>query len=176
MPGDIVGDMTSIGTLFAFMLVCAGVWILRVKEPELPRDFRTPLVPLFPILGIIVCGAMILGLGWTNWLRLGVWLVIGLVIYASYGRKHSQLRGRSTRADRADWRRRRWPAVLRRGGVASAVAMTGGMLNVARMTRPGSVDDIFQRRMVCTMQSPTSSSSVVPAARPTEPGCPLGSM
>jgi APA family basic amino acid/polyamine antiporter len=94
VPGDIVGDMTSIGTLFAFMIVCAGVWILRVKEPKLPRDFRTPLVPLFPILGIIVCGAMILGLGWTNWLRLGVWLVIGLVIYAFYGRKHSHLRGR----------------------------------------------------------------------------------
>jgi basic amino acid/polyamine antiporter, APA family len=92
VPGDIVGDMTSIGTLFAFMIVCAGVWILRVKEPKLPRDFRTPLVPLFPILGIIVCGAMILGLGWTNWLRLGVWLVIGLAIYAFYGRKHSHLR------------------------------------------------------------------------------------
>jgi basic amino acid/polyamine antiporter, APA family len=92
VPGDIVGDMTSIGTLFAFMLVCAGVWILRVKEPKLPRDFRTPLVPLFPILGIIVCGAMILGLGWTNWLRLGVWLVLGLAIYAFYGRKHSKLR------------------------------------------------------------------------------------
>jgi len=92
VPGDIVGDMTSIGTLFAFMLVCAGVWILRVKEPKLPRDFRTPLVPLFPILGIIVCGSMILGLGWTNWLRLAVWLVFGLAIYAFYGRKHSKLR------------------------------------------------------------------------------------
>src|SRR4026208_1523973 len=78
IPEDIVGDMTSIGTLFAFMIVCAGVWILRVKQPELHRDFRTPLVPLFPILGIIVCGAMIFGLGWTNWTRLGVWLVIGL--------------------------------------------------------------------------------------------------
>jgi APA family basic amino acid/polyamine antiporter len=83
VPEDIVGDMTSIGTLFAFMIVCAGVWILRVKQPELQRDFRTPLVPLFPILGIVVCGAMIFGLGWTNWLRLGVWLVIGLAIYAS---------------------------------------------------------------------------------------------
>jgi len=92
IPEDIVGDMTSIGTLFAFMIVCAGVWILRVKQPELHRDFRTPLVPLFPILGIIVCGAMIFGLGWTNWTRLGVWLVIGLAIYAFYGRKHSKLR------------------------------------------------------------------------------------
>jgi APA family basic amino acid/polyamine antiporter len=95
VPGDIVGDMTSIGTLFAFMIVCAGVWILRVKQPDLPRDFQTPLVPVFPILGIIVCGAMIFGLGWTNWLRLGVWLVIGLAIYAFYGRKHSHLRAES---------------------------------------------------------------------------------
>jgi APA family basic amino acid/polyamine antiporter len=92
LPEDIVGDMTSIGTLFAFMIVCGGVWILRVKQPALPRDFRSPLVPLFPILGIIVCGAMIFGLGWTNWLRLGVWMVIGLCIYGFYGRKHSKLR------------------------------------------------------------------------------------
>jgi basic amino acid/polyamine antiporter, APA family len=92
VPGDIVGDMTSIGTLFAFILVCAGVWILRRRRPDLPRDFRAPLVPLFPILGIIVCAAMIFGLGITNWLRLGVWLVVGLVIYAAYGRKHSKLR------------------------------------------------------------------------------------
>ena len=70
VPGDIVGDMTSIGTLFAFIIVCAGVWIMRKKHPELPRDFKTPLVPLFPILGIVVCAAMIVGLGWTNWLRL----------------------------------------------------------------------------------------------------------
>ncbi|HVR03092.1 MAG TPA: APC family permease, partial [Polyangia bacterium] len=92
VPGDIVGDMTSIGTLFAFILVCAGVWILRVRRPDLPRDFRAPLVPLFPILGIIVCGSMIFGLGIANWLRLGVWLVAGLFIYAFYGRKHSRLR------------------------------------------------------------------------------------
>ena len=92
VPEDVVGDMTSIGTLFAFILVCAGVWILRVRHPELPRDFRTPFVPLFPILGIIVCAAMIVGLGWTNWLRLGVWLLIGLVIYFGYGRSHSKLR------------------------------------------------------------------------------------
>jgi len=92
IPEDIVGDMTSIGTLFAFMIVCGGVWILRVRQPELQRDFRTPLVPLVPILGIIVCGAMIFGLGWPNWARLGVWMVIGLLIYGFYGRKHSKLR------------------------------------------------------------------------------------
>jgi APA family basic amino acid/polyamine antiporter len=98
VPGDIVGDMTSIGTLFAFILVCAGVWILRVRRPDLPRDFRTPFVPLVPILGIIVCASMIFGLGATNWLRLGVWLVIGLVIYAAYGRRHSKLRAAATTA------------------------------------------------------------------------------
>lgn len=95
VPGDIVGDMTSIGTLFAFMLVCAGVWILRVKRPDLPRQFRTPLVPLVPILGILVCGAMIYGLGWTNWMRLAVWLAIGFVIYFAYSIRKSKLNDKS---------------------------------------------------------------------------------
>ncbi len=92
VPGDIVGDMTSIGTLFAFILVCAGVWILRRRHPEIKREFRTPLVPFVPILGILVCGAMIFGLGWTNWIRLLIWLAIGLVIYFTYSRKRSKLR------------------------------------------------------------------------------------
>ena len=91
IPGDIVGEMTSIGTLFAFMLVCAGVWILRVKRPELVRSFRTPMVPVVSTFGIVVCGAMIYGLGWTNWLRLGIWLLIGFVFYFGYGRSHSKL-------------------------------------------------------------------------------------
>ncbi len=91
IPGDIVGDMTSIGTLFAFMLVCVAVIVLRKTNPELPRQFKTPFVPWVPILGIIVCGAMIFGLGWTNWLRLGAWLLIGLVIYFAYSIKHSHL-------------------------------------------------------------------------------------
>jgi APA family basic amino acid/polyamine antiporter len=91
LPEDIVGDMTSIGTLFAFILVCAGVWILRVRNPNAPRQFRTPLVPLVPILGIGTCAAMIFGLGWPNWLRLGVWLAIGLVVYFGYSVKHSKL-------------------------------------------------------------------------------------
>src|SRR5688572_27050453 len=91
IPGDIVGEMTSIGTLFAFMLVCAGVWILRVKRPDLQRSFRVPAVQLVAILGIITCGAMIYGLGWRNWMRLIIWLAIGLVIYFGYGRAHSRL-------------------------------------------------------------------------------------
>ena len=91
VPGDIVGDMTSIGTLFAFILVCFAVIILRKTEPNLKREFKTPLVPLVPILGIIVCAAMIFGLGWTNWLRLFGWLAIGFVIYFAYSRKNSKL-------------------------------------------------------------------------------------
>jgi APA family basic amino acid/polyamine antiporter len=91
IPDDIVGEMTSIGTLFAFILVCAGVWILRVRRPDLPRSFKVAAVPVVSTLGIFVCGAMIYGLGWTNWLRLGVWMVIGLVLYFSYGRSHSKL-------------------------------------------------------------------------------------
>jgi basic amino acid/polyamine antiporter, APA family len=91
IPGDIVGDMTSIGTLFAFILVCISVIVLRKTEPNMKREFKTPLVPLVPILGVIVCLAMIYGLGWTNWLRLGVWLAIGLVIYFGYSKKNSIL-------------------------------------------------------------------------------------
>ena len=91
IPGDIVGEMTSIGTLFAFILVCAGVWILRVRRPDIPRAFRVPAVPVVATLGIVVCGAMIFGLGWTNWMRLIGWLALGLVFYFAYGRSHSKL-------------------------------------------------------------------------------------
>ena len=91
LPEDIVGEMTSIGTLFAFVLVCIGVWILRRRRPDLQRAFKVPAVPLVSTAGVIICGAMIYGLGWTNWLRLIVWLAIGLVFYFSYGRKHSKV-------------------------------------------------------------------------------------
>ncbi|MDI9365132.1 MAG: amino acid permease [Flavobacterium sp.] len=91
VPGDIVGDMTSIGTLFAFMLVCVAVIVLRKTNPELKREFKTPWVPYIPILGIAVCGAMIFGLGWTNWARLFGWLALGFVIYFGYSRKNSKL-------------------------------------------------------------------------------------
>ena len=94
LPEDIVGEMTSIGTLFAFVLVCIGVWILRRRRPDLQRAFRVPAVPFVSTAGVIVCGAMIYGLGWTNWLRLIVWLFIGLTIYFSYGRKHSKVQSR----------------------------------------------------------------------------------
>ncbi|UEG48545.1 amino acid permease [Ferruginibacter lapsinanis] len=98
IPGDIVGDMTSIGTLFAFCLVCIGVIILRKTDPDLPRQFKTPWVPLVPILGVAACLLMMLGLGWTNWLRLFGWLAIGIVIYFSYSAKNSKLRNPDKKA------------------------------------------------------------------------------
>jgi APA family basic amino acid/polyamine antiporter len=91
VPGDIVGDMTSIGTLFAFVLVCISVIILRKKEPNMVREFKTPLVPFVPLLGVFVCCAMMYGLGWTNWLRLFAWMAIGVVFYFAYGKKNSVL-------------------------------------------------------------------------------------
>ena len=91
VPADVTGEMTSIGTLFAFILVCAGVWIIRAKQPQLERGFRVPAVPLVSTLGIITCAAMIYGLGWTNWLRLIGWLLIGLVFYFTYGKNHSRV-------------------------------------------------------------------------------------
>jgi APA family basic amino acid/polyamine antiporter len=91
VPADITGEMTSIGTLFAFILVCAGVWIIRVRQPHLERGFRVPAVPLVATLGIIVCAAMIYGLGYTNWIRLIGWLLFGLIFYFSYGKSHSRI-------------------------------------------------------------------------------------
>src|SRR5213596_109541 len=91
IPEDVVGEMTSIGTLFAFMLVCAGVWSLRVRRPDLERGFRVPALPVVAILGIVVCGAMIYGLGWTNWMRLIIWLLIGFIFYFGYGKSNSHI-------------------------------------------------------------------------------------
>lgn len=91
VPGDIVGDMTSIGTLFAFILVSIGVILMRKTNPDAVRPFKTPLVPLVPILGILVCGFMIFGLGWENWMRLIIWLIIGFIIYFGYSVKHSRI-------------------------------------------------------------------------------------
>jgi APA family basic amino acid/polyamine antiporter len=97
LPLSIVGRMTSIGTLFAFVIVCAAVLVMRWKHPEQPRPFRTPWVPLVPILGIAVNFALMYSLGRSNWLRLIVWLVVGQVIYFSYGRRHSHLRADGAR-------------------------------------------------------------------------------
>lgn len=94
VPGSLAGDLTSFGTLFAFVLVCAGVWVLRVKNPEAKRPFATPLVPLVPILGMLVCGALILSLDpFTQLVAFG-WMILGLFIYFLYSKNHSYLRNK----------------------------------------------------------------------------------
>ena len=91
VPIGILGELVSIGTLLAFVIVCAGVWVLRVRRPDLHRPFKTPWVPLVPILGIIISFALMASLPFDTWLRLFVWLVIGMVIYFGYGRHHSRV-------------------------------------------------------------------------------------
>lgn len=90
VPGKVVGEMTSIGTLLAFILVSIGVIVMRRTMPDAPRAFRTPLVPLVPALGVLVCGVMMLALPWDTWLRLVVWLAIGMVVYFRYSVRHSK--------------------------------------------------------------------------------------
>jgi APA family basic amino acid/polyamine antiporter len=91
VPMNVVGEMTSIGTLLAFLMVCVGILILRKTDPEAKRPFKVPFVPLVPILGILTCIVMMVFLPWETWLRLAVWLVIGLAIYFWYGKKNSKL-------------------------------------------------------------------------------------
>jgi len=91
IPGDITGDLTSIGTLLAFVLVCIGIIIMRKTDPTTPRPFRTPLVPWVPALGILFCGYLMISLPKDTWARLIVWMAIGLLIYFTYGRRHSVL-------------------------------------------------------------------------------------
>lgn len=94
VPVQVVGEMVSIGTLFAFVLVCIGIWVLRVKQPDAPRTFKTPMVPLIPILGIGTCLFMMAFLPLDTWIRLVVWMIIGIIIYFLYSRKHSLLRNK----------------------------------------------------------------------------------
>ncbi|HNS12419.1 MAG TPA: amino acid permease [Bacteroidia bacterium] len=91
VPARVVGEMTSIGTLFAFILVCVGVLVMRKTMPDLPRAFRTPFVPLIPLLGVGVCLFMMVFLPMDTWIRLLVWMLIGMDIYLVYGAKHSHL-------------------------------------------------------------------------------------
>ena len=91
LPISDLSHLVSIGTLLAFVIVSAGVWILRVRRPELHRPFRTPLVPLVPILGIVVCSYLMYRLPRVTWERLIIWLVLGMVIYFTYGVKHSKV-------------------------------------------------------------------------------------
>ena len=88
---DEMVNLTNIGTLFAFILVCIGILILRRREPERPRAFKTPWVPLIPILGVFSCLYLMLGLPWITWVRFGLWLVAGMVVYFSYGFRRSGL-------------------------------------------------------------------------------------
>ncbi|HWK90219.1 MAG TPA: amino acid permease [Longimicrobium sp.] len=89
VPIALLGELVSIGTLLAFVIVCGGVWYLRVKEPNRARPFRTPLVPLVPILGILVCGYMMVSLPRDTWIRLIAWMALGILIYFLYGKRHS---------------------------------------------------------------------------------------
>ncbi len=91
VPGSIAGDLTSFGTLFAFVLVCVGILIMRKSNPELSRPFKTPLVPYVPILGIIVCSLMIIALDAFTLKAAFVWMLLGLIIYFTYSRKNSHL-------------------------------------------------------------------------------------
>ena len=90
--------MTSIGTLLAFVIVCIGIIVMRKTNPNAPRPYRTPLVPLVPILGVLVCFAMMASLDIDTWIRLVVWLAIGLSIYFGYSCKNSHLRSRANDA------------------------------------------------------------------------------
>ena len=99
VPARVVGEMTSIGTLFAFILVCIGVVVLRKNEPDAPRAFKTPLVPLIPILGVATCLFMMVFLPLDTWIRLIVWMMVGFDVYVWYGMKHSIL----SSEDRGAW-------------------------------------------------------------------------
>ena len=91
LPIEEIAELANIGTLFAFVLVCLGVWILRVAEPDVRRPFTTPMVPLVPIVGAICCTYLMSRLPWVTWIRFFSWLVVGLIIYFAYGRKHSRV-------------------------------------------------------------------------------------
>jgi APA family basic amino acid/polyamine antiporter len=90
-PIGLLGELVSIGTLLAFVIVSAGIMVLRSRSPELPRPFRTPFVPVVPILAIAICGYMMYGLPGDTWLRLVIWMVLGLAIYFLYGKRNSRI-------------------------------------------------------------------------------------
>jgi APA family basic amino acid/polyamine antiporter len=90
-PIGLLGELVSIGTLLAFVIVSAGVLVMRYQSPNLHRPFRTPFVPVVPILAILICGYMMSGLPGDTWLRLLIWLAIGLAVYFFYGRHHSRV-------------------------------------------------------------------------------------
>lgn len=105
VPARLAGEMTSIGTLFAFTIVCGGVLIVRKTMPHVPRTFRTPFVPVIPVLGILTCLGLMLFLPADTWIRLVLWMLIGLDLYSSYGLRHSRM-------ESGEGRRRRGMTVL----------------------------------------------------------------
>ncbi len=99
LPIGLLGELISLGTLLAFSVVCAGVWILRRRDPDRPRPFRTPFFPWIPLGGILSCAYLMVSLPLSTWIRLGYWLALGLAIYFLYGRKHSKLSGAAAKSD-----------------------------------------------------------------------------
>jgi len=95
IPISVLGELVSIGTLLAFVIVCAGVWILRRRRPDMARPFRTPWVPAVPIGGIIISAGLMASLPGATWLRLIVWLILGMFIYFGYSRHHSRVQTRT---------------------------------------------------------------------------------
>jgi APA family basic amino acid/polyamine antiporter len=122
---QVVGEMTSIGTLFAFVVVCSAVLVLRVKRPDAQRSFKVPFGPIFPILGILSCSYLMLSLPILTWVRFLVWLNIGMVIYWAYGRRYSPLVNQAEAAARTAMQ-----------GLANFIATLGLLLifNAACMT------------------------------------------
>jgi len=90
VPLAALSELVSIGTLFAFVVVCLGVLVLRRTRPDLPRAFRVPAVPWVPLLGVLACGWLMLNLPLETWLRFVLWMAVGLVLYGLYGRRHSR--------------------------------------------------------------------------------------
>jgi APA family basic amino acid/polyamine antiporter len=98
-PIGVVAELCSIGTLFAFIIVCAGVLVLRYSRKDLARPFKVPLFPVLPALGILLCGYLMVSLPGSAWIRFGIWLAIGLVLYAAYGFWHSGLNTKAKSAE-----------------------------------------------------------------------------
>jgi basic amino acid/polyamine antiporter, APA family len=92
VPGSVAGDLTSFGTLFAFVLVSIGVWILRVKAPNIERPFRAPIAPVVSVLGAVICFVMIISLDKDTLITAFGWMVLGLIVYFLYSRHHSKLK------------------------------------------------------------------------------------
>ena len=92
LPISILGELVSIGTLLAFIIVCISVLVLRKSRPEIHRPFKTPGVPVIPILGALICFIQMAALPLDTWLRLIIWMAIGFIIYFFYGIKHSKIR------------------------------------------------------------------------------------